>query len=121
MPNLAFHTEVLNQVIAKEAAAGNDIAKKINAPGSPLKKFAMLGVMGPDIFRYTPASRPLATFLHDLVLPANGKPMSQADIESSIVNKITTSQPEGLEIFFNPIGSIYSVLFSTVVIPVWPK
>ena len=85
MPNLAFHIEVLNQVIAKRAAQSDPIAIKLNnAANTQLKQFAVLGAMGPDMLRYTPVSNKLATFLGNFIPPAtSGTVMTSAQINAA--------------------------------------
>jgi hypothetical protein len=129
MPNLAFHIEVLNQVIVKRAGQSDPIAIKLNNPAnSQLKQFAVLGAMGPDILRYMPVSQSLATFLSNFIPPAtSGTVLTQTQlntattqIQTAMSGLATTNQPLAFELYFNPIGAIYSVLFNTLVVPVWP-
>jgi hypothetical protein len=129
MPNLAFHIEVLNQVIAKRATQNDQIAMKLNNPVNvKLKEFAVLGVMGPDVLRYVPVSQKLASFLSGFIPSAlSGKLLTStemstatAQIQTAMSNLNTTDQALGFELYFNPLGAIYSVLFSGLVVPVWP-
>ncbi|MBS1533375.1 MAG: hypothetical protein JSU01_23955, partial [Bacteroidetes bacterium] len=127
MPNLAYHIEVLNQVIEKRGGAGDPIALQIKS-SSQLKQFAVLGAMGPDLLRYVPISKELATFLSNFIPPAtSGTPLTPsqistqtAQIQTDMSNLATTNQPLAFELYFNPLGAIYSVLFSSLVVPVWP-
>jgi len=129
MPNLAFHTEVLNQVIAKRAGMGDPIAVKLNNPANAkLKEFAVLGVMGPDMLRYVPVSEKLIAFLTKSIPSAtSGKLLTQAEItaattqiQNDMSNLSTTDEALAFELYFNPLGAIYAVLFSGLVVPVWP-
>jgi len=129
MPNLAFNLVILDQVIAKRAAAPiHDpmaIALQNNAQ---LKQFAALGAMGPDLFQYTPISAALAGFLSNLIPPAtSGQAMTTlqigtqtTQIQTALVNLQATSPALAFELYFNPTGAIYSVLFSRLVVPAWP-
>jgi hypothetical protein len=133
MPNLAFQIEVLKQVITERAGGGDPTAKALSQDNfnNPLIQFAVLGAMGPDILRYMPISSELASFLSGLIPPATaGTALSasviatrSAAIRTKLVGLATGSaaqQALGFELYFNPVGAIYSVLFSTLVIPVWP-
>jgi hypothetical protein len=129
MPNLAFHIEVLNQVITQRAAQSDPIAIKLNNPAnSQLKQFAVLGAMGPDMLRYMPVSQQLATFLSNFIPPAtSGTVLTQqqltdqtAQIQTAMSGLTTTNQALAFELYFNPLGAIYSVLFNALVVPVWP-
>ncbi|BAU55143.1 hypothetical protein [Mucilaginibacter gotjawali] len=129
MPNLAFHTEVLNQVIAKRAAQNDPLAIKLNNPANAkLKEFAVLGAMGPDMLRYVPVSQKLVKFLTQSIPPAtSGKLLTPAEItaattkiQNDMSNLSNTDQALAFELYFNPIGAIYAVLFSGLVVPVWP-
>ena len=129
MPNLAFHTEVLKKVIAKRAAQNDPIAVKLsNSTNIQLNQFAVLGVMGPDMLRYMPVSEKLATFLSNFIPPAtSGTALTAAQIstataqiQAAMSNLNTTDQALAFELYFNPMGAIYSVLFSGLVVPVWP-
>jgi len=129
MPNLAFHIEVLNQAIDKRAGDGDALAIQLQNPANAqLKQFAVLGVMGPDMFKYMPISQDLASFLGNFIPPAtSGVALTQAQIatqgaqiQTALSNLSTTDPTKAFELFFNPIGAIYSVLFSGLVVPVWP-
>jgi hypothetical protein len=127
MPNLAYHIEVLDQVIQQRVGLGDPVAININN-SSQLKQFAVLGAMGPDMLRYTPVSPALATFLSNFIPPAtSGTPLTPAQIatqtatiQTAMSNLATTNQGLAFELYFNPLGAIYSVLFSSLVVPVWP-
>jgi hypothetical protein len=133
MPNLAFQIEVLKQVITARAADGDPIAKILSGSNfnNPEMQFAVLGALGPDILRYTPISNQLATFLSNLVPSAtSGTALTSAQIAtqtsavlaalSALPTGTQAQQALGFELYFNPVSAIYSVLFSTLVIPVWP-
>jgi hypothetical protein len=129
MPNLAFHLEVLDQVIEKRAALNDPVAVKLKNPANDkLRRTAALGAMGPDVFQYTPISRKLASFLSDLIPPAisttvltqNQIDQKAAAAQAALQTLSSTNLSLGLELYFNPLGAIYSVLFSSLVIPVWP-
>lgn len=129
MPNLAFHLEVLNQVIKKRAAQNDPVALKLDNPAnSQLKKFAVLGVLGPDLFRYMPVSDKLASFLSGFIPPAtSGTALTPAQItaqtaqiQTALTNLTATDPAMTFELYFNPLGAIYSVLFNGLVVPVWP-
>jgi hypothetical protein len=131
MPNLAFHIEVLKKTITQRAATGDAIAVSLgqNNFSNPLMPFAVLGAMGPDILRYMPISSALATFLSALVPPTtNTLNSAQTTAATNSATAALLALPTGtpaqqalaFELFFNPFGAAYSVLFSTVVIPVWP-
>ncbi|MBV8389362.1 MAG: hypothetical protein JO080_06150 [Mucilaginibacter sp.] len=127
MPNLAYHIEVLDQVIQQRVGLGDPVAININN-SSQLKKFAVLGAMGPDMLRYTPVSPALATFLSNFIPPAtSGTVLTPAQIamqttaiQTAMSNLFTANQSLAFELYFNPLGAIYSVLFSSLVEPVWP-
>ncbi len=120
MPNLAFHFEVLDQVIAKLQSMSDPRAAKLIAN----KKFAVLGALGPDLLRYNPITPTLAKSLVKLAndptllnLPAptaaNPNPL-----ETLLLNDLGLA---GLaELQANPMGGIYSVVFSMLVEPLWP-
>ena len=129
MPNLAFQIEVLNQVIVKRAAQNDPVAIKLNNPANTqLKQFAVMGAMGPDMLRYMPVSQKLATFLSNFIPPAtSGTTLTPAQIntattqiQTAMSGLSTTDQSLAFELYFNPVGAIYSVLFSGLVVPVWP-
>lgn len=129
MPNLAFQLEVLNQAIAQRAAASDPIAVKLNNPANAqLKQFAVLGAMGPDMLQYMPVSSALATFLGNFIPPAtSGTTMTPAQItqattqiQTAMTGLASTNEQLAFELYFNPMGAIYSVLFSGLVVPVWP-
>ncbi len=105
MPNLAFHLEVLDKVIADLTTAGDPRGALMNSN----KKFAVLGALGPDMLRYLPISNSLSTTLSGL---AQQTPVGQISL--------TTLTPVQLEeLFLNPVGAIYSLLFRQVVVPNW--
>jgi hypothetical protein len=135
MPNLGFQLQVLKQAALERMAGGDMLAAKItqNNFQNSLMPFAVLGAMGPDVLRYMPVSQNLASFLSALVPSAtSGVAMTQAQINtatqnaSNALNQLTaTGATAGqtalaFELYFNPLGAIYSVLFGTVVVPVWP-
>ncbi|MES2108155.1 MAG: hypothetical protein V4577_05385 [Bacteroidota bacterium] len=129
MPNLAFHIEVLNQVIEKRAAAGDAMAVKLKNPANAkLKEFAVLGAMGPDMLQYMPIGKDLATFLSNFIPSATSGTVltdaqiatATAQIQTAMSNLFTTDPTMAFELYFNPLGAIYSVLFNGLVIPVWP-
>jgi len=129
MPNLAFHREVLKKVIAKRVTQGDPLAIKLNNPANTkLMEFAVLGAMGPDMLRYIPVSQKLVKFLTQSIPPAtSGKLLTPAEIttlttqiQNNMSNLATTDQALAFELYFNPIGAIYAVLFSGLVVPVWP-
>jgi hypothetical protein len=105
MPNLAFHLQVLDQAVVKLVALGDPrgvlIQKNI--------KFAALGALGPDMLRYMPISPALSNKLAALTLTT---PVGQ-------ISATTLSLPELQELFLNPVGAIYSLLFREVVVPNW--
>lgn len=104
MPNLAFHLEVLDQVMDK-LVAQND------PRGTLMKnnhKFAALGALGPDMLRYLPISANLSNALSALV---NSTPVGQIS---------TLTLPQLQELFLNPVGAIYAVLFRQLVVANWP-
>jgi|HubBroStandDraft_4_1064222.scaffolds.fasta_scaffold09476_2 hypothetical protein len=131
MPNLAFQIEVLKKTITERAAAGDAMAQNLgeNNFSNSLMPFAVLGAMGPDVLRYMPISSALATFLSGLVPPPSNT-LSAKQITDAVSSATSALQalPTGtsaqqalaFELYFNPLGAAYSVLFSTVVIPVWP-
>jgi hypothetical protein len=135
MPNLAFQIEVLKQVITERAAGGDATAISLsqNNFNNSLMQFAVLGAMGPDMLRYMPISATLATFLSGLVPSAtSGTAMTTAQTAAA-VNSAQNALAEltatgatpaqlalGFELYFNPLGAAYSVLFGALVIPVWP-
>jgi hypothetical protein len=120
MPNLAVHFEVLNQVIAKLQAASDPRAAKLTAN----IKFAVLGALGPDLLRYNPISQQLSTNLITLLQnPALLSPpaATPADPNPTQTLVLTTLGLAGLEeLQANPLGAIYSIVFSQIVVPLWP-
>jgi len=106
MPNLAFHFEVLNRVI-QQLVQNGDSRGSIMANN---KKFAVLGALGPDLLRYLPVSKPLAD---DLAAVALTNSAGQGQISS-------LPPQEREELFLNPLGGAYSVLFRLLVVPTWP-
>jgi len=127
MPNLAFHYEVLKQVIEELAQTGNSLAQELKQDDS-LMQFAVLGAMGPDIFSYMPISEELALFLSGLVPSPTQTPdptLTTVNATSSIQalfapNANPQQQSMASELYFNPVGAAYSVLFSSIVVPLWP-
>ena len=103
MPNLALHLEVLNQTIDKLIADGDSRGALLKSN----KKFAALGALGPDMLRYLPISQALSDAL--LKLAQNPNPQ----IASLPVDLLE-------ELFLNPLGAAYAILFRMVVVPVWP-
>jgi uncharacterized membrane protein YphA (DoxX/SURF4 family) len=135
MPNLGFQLEVLKQVITERAAGGDTLATSLsqNNFDNPLMQFAVLGALGPDVLRYMPISSGLASFLSGLVPSAtSGTALSPAQTATAQQNATTVlqgltattatpaQQAMAFELYFNPLGAAYSVLFSTLVVPVWP-
>ena len=57
MPNLAFHLEVLDKVIAKLIAGDDPSGTLMNNN----KRFAALGALGPDLLPISPSARACAT------------------------------------------------------------
>src|ERR1051325_2145526 len=103
MPNLAFHLEVLDKVIDKLTTGGDP-------RGSLMKnnrQFAALGALGPDLLRYLPISTGLGDALVQL---STATPVGQ-------ISTLPLSQLQ--ELFLNPVGAIYTLLFRQVVIPNW--
>ena len=104
MPNLAFHIETLD-LVTKQLQAGGDpkgtlLANPSNQP------FAALGALGPDLLRYAPPSKQLIGALDNLV--KTGQPLT------------TLQTSDLIELFFNPLGAIYALVFRDLVIPLWP-
>ena len=135
MPNLAFQIEVLKQVVTERAAAGDPVAISLtqNKFNNPQMQFAVLGVLGPDILRYMPVSSALAAFLSSQVPSAtSGTALTTAQLATAITQTqaalkgltastaTATQQSLAFELYFNPLGAAYSVVFSTLVIPLWP-
>ena len=135
MPNLGFQFEVLKHVITERAAGGDPVAVTLSHGNfnNATMPFAVLGAMGPDVLRYVPISPALASFLAGLVPPAtSGTALSPSQTAAAVSN--ATTQLQGLtaptatpaqqalafELYFNPLGAAYSVLFSSLVIPLWP-
>jgi hypothetical protein len=120
MPNLAFHIEVLDQVIAQLQAASDPRAAKLTAN----KKFAVLGALGPDLLRYNPISSTLAANLVALAKnPALSNPPAPtpSDPNPTETLVLSTLGITGLEeLQANPLGAIYSVVFNMLVVPLWP-
>jgi hypothetical protein len=135
MPNLGFQLEVLKQTVTERAATGDPLATSLsqNNFDNALMPFAVLGAMGPDVLRYTPISATLASFLSSLIPSAtSGTAMTPSQITAATQNAsnaltaltaaTANEQQTALawELSFNPLGAIYSVLFSSIVVPVWP-
>jgi hypothetical protein len=114
MANLAFHLEVLDQVINK-LVAGHD------PRGTLMKKhpeFAALGALGPDLLRYQPISQQLSDALHGLV---TSNPPGQLSAWLPPAPTATATTLANLsELLMNPTGAIYSMLFRELVVPAWP-
>jgi hypothetical protein len=132
MPNLGFQLEVLKQVLNARAAQGDAVAVSITNSDS-LMQFAVLGAMGPDVLRYMPVSTDLAAFLSSLIpsatsgiTPTMGQIKADAAAAQASLVALTAAsatpaqQALAFEMYFNPLGAAYSVLFSTLVIPLWP-
>ncbi|HVG37743.1 MAG TPA: hypothetical protein VM870_00565, partial [Pyrinomonadaceae bacterium] len=103
--NLAFHLEVLSQVISQLVSSGDargDIMAKH-------KKFAALGALGPDVLRYVPISVALSDSLDNL--------MAQPLVPG---NPLPLTAPEIFAVSRNPLGAAYSVIFRQLVVPAWP-
>jgi hypothetical protein len=120
MPNLAFHIEVLDQVIAQLTAASDPRAAKLTAN----RPFAVLGALGPDVLRYNPISATLAANLVTLaqnpalINPPAATPSDPNPTETLVLSTLGLA---GLaELQANPLGAIYSVVFSMLVVPLWP-
>jgi len=139
MPNLGFHLEVLRKAVTERAAQRDALAASI-AQDASLMRFAVLGALGPDMLRYMPVSPPLSDFLFNLIPSAtsgtNFGPLQVVQLQTDAGNALLTltgqapgqTQPPtpqqlglALEIFLNPLGAAYSVLFRSLVVPVWPK
>jgi hypothetical protein len=101
MPNFAFHLTVLDKVTEQLIAAGDPRGDlmKTNRP------FAALGALGPDLLRYSPISSGLSDALSGLVTSAGN----------------VSSLPMSLlaELFLNPVGAAYALLFRDLVVPFW--
>jgi len=106
MPNLAFHLEVLDKVIAKLMAGGDPSGVLMNNN----KQFAALGALGPDLLRYIPISTSLCDALVKL---AQSNPVGR-------ISTTTLTNAQLQELFLNPVGAIYALLFRLVVVPNWP-
>lgn len=103
MPNLAFHLTVLDQVI-------DNLVGQHDSRGIVMKnnlKFAALGALGPDLLNYLPISKELSDALNALVTASNPQ-ISTLPI------------PLLSELFLNPVGAAYALLFREVVVPNWP-
>ncbi|HVT95489.1 MAG TPA: hypothetical protein VHD76_21745 [Bryobacteraceae bacterium] len=106
MPNVGFDLEVLKEVAAS-----------VSIPGD--SRFAALGAIGPDLFRYAPISSKLSDALHDALkkalqnVPPNGIP--NVDI-----TPITSDATLAAELFSKPLMAAYSVLFREIVTDFWP-
>jgi hypothetical protein len=120
MPNLAFHIEVLNRVISDPGFAMDPRRQKV----IDNKKFAVLGALGPDLLRYTPVSATLAAHLVTLAQnpalmnPPAPTPTNPNPTEALVLS--TLGLTGLLELQANPLGAIYSVVFSMLVVPLWP-
>ena len=105
MPGLAFHLEVLDKVIAKLTSGGDPRGTLM----SNNRQFAALGAMGPDLLRYIPISTSLCDALAGL---AQSNPVGQ-------ISNTTLTNAQLQELFLNPVGAIYALLFRLVVVPNW--
>ena len=103
MPNLALQLEVLNQTIVKLIAGGDPRGTLLKNN----KTFAALGALGPDVLRYLPISQALS----DALFAMAQKPNPQ-------INTLPLNLLE--ELFLNPVGAAYAVLFRVAVVPLWP-
>lgn len=104
MPNLAFHLEVLDKVIGQLTAQGDPRGALMKSN----RRFAALGALGPDLLRYLPISTALGDALVKLT-------------QATPVGQISGLPPPLLqELFLNPTGAVYTLLFRQVVVPNWP-
>ena len=101
MPNLAFHIATLDLVTKQLLAGGDPKGTLLSNPSN--QPFAALGALGPDLLRYAPPSKQLLAALDNLV--KTGQPLT------------TLQVPDLIELFFNPLGSIYALVFRDLVVP----
>jgi hypothetical protein len=104
MPNLAFHLEVMDKVIDQLIAGGDPHGTLMKNN----RRFAALGALGPDLLRYLPISTSLGDALVQLTATT---PVGQIS---------SLPLPLLQELFLNPVGAIYTLLFRQIVIPNWP-
>jgi hypothetical protein len=104
MPNLAVQLRVLDRVI-------DNLVGQSDPRGTLMKnnlQFAALGALGPDLLRYQPISPKLSDALAGLML-------------STTPPQITSLSFDLLqELFLNPVGAAYALLFRVIVVPDWP-
>ena len=97
MPGVAFHAEVLKQVTGALLASDPPKGQVLDNQ----KSFALLGAIGPDLFKYIP-------------------------VDGALLSTIETNGPQGLtnpeliEVVRNPLMVCYGMLFRLVVVPLWP-
>ena len=115
MPGYAFHLEVLASPALKDGLLKADIPREdIDLLDS---EYAALGAFGPDLLMYQPPSATLAGDLADGTI----KSLINDAADPLKAKSLTTDQwAEFEELYRNPLGSAYSMLFSDVVIPFWP-
>jgi hypothetical protein len=107
MPNLAFHLTVLDQVI--DNLVGQNDSRGIVMKNNP--QFAALGALGPDLLNYLPISKDLSAALDNLVLTNDpNKPHQISELPIALLS----------ELFLDPLGASYALLFREVVVPTWP-
>jgi hypothetical protein len=104
VPNLAFHIETLDLVTKQLLAVGDPKGTLLANPNN--QPFAALGALGPDLLRYAPPSQKLADALDSLVKTGQQVTTLPSDLL--------------LELFLNPLGAAYSVVFRELVVPLWP-
>lgn len=110
MPSLAFNLEVLSKVVDQLVTQGD-------AHGTLMKdnaKFAALGAIGPDLLRYLPVSAELIDQLSALT----DKQPTDPKATPVAINTLPFTLLE--ELFLNPVGAAYALLYRKVVVPHWP-
>lgn len=112
MPGFAFHWETLKQA-AKSLSGGDDAtAELLNSP------YAALGALGPDILLYQPPSEQLASDLADGTIPTLLQQLTNDPASLLLQTPAVTAELQ--ELCTIPFGCAYSLLFSLLVVPVWP-
>jgi hypothetical protein len=106
MPNLAFQLKVLDQVVENLVGQGDPRGALMR--DNP--QFAALGALGPDLLRYRPISPELSDALAEQV---QKKPPDIPDITTLSLDLL-------LEVFLDPVGAAYALLFRFIVVPKWP-
>ncbi len=106
MPNVAFDLEVFKKVAATSQVPGD-------------AKFAQLGAIGPDLFKYLPISSKLSDALHDAFAKGIENHVA-SDTLTFDLSAIRNDSALAIEFFEKPLMAAYSLLFREVIVEFWP-